>query len=467
MKEKLQIGEKVAYGLGDTAINLFWQFCNIFLIYYYTDVFGISAAAAGTMVGVATLWDAINDPMMGAIADRTATRFGRYRPYLLWFAVPYGISGYLLFANPDLSAAGKLVYAYVTYFLFKTTLTAVAVPYGAMMGVMTGDGQDRLTLSTYRFIGAFGGGFLVSLLVRPLVTFFGGDSEVIGFQYTMAVFGVVSAAMLLSTFASTKERLVPRPDEVNLGTDLALLFRNRPWVIMGAAAVFTLAAVAVRGAVTVHFFKYFVGNADEVLFVLGDAASRYSIKFDRVTVFISSGMLAFIAGVSLTGVVSGLMGKRNGLITMTLLNAAAIFVLYVIPPDAYWTMLAVNLVGNLFAGPAPALVWGLYTDVADYGEYTFGRRATGLVFSAAMLAQKIGLAIGGAGSGWMLGIFGFVPNQDQSEASQLGIRLMFTVVPGVLAGLNGLVLLLYPLSQTETESMQAELAARRRANPTQ
>jgi GPH family glycoside/pentoside/hexuronide:cation symporter len=459
------LGEKVSYGLGDTAINLFWQFCNIFLLYYYTDVFGIAAATVGTMFVVANMWDAINDPLMGAIADRTRTRHGKYRPYLLWFAIPYGLSGYALFANPDMPVGWKIAFAYVTFLVFKTTLTAIAVPYGAMMGVITDRAEDRVALSTFRFLGAFGGGFAVSLFVRPLVKLFGGDDEVLGFQLTMAVFGVVSVAMLYLTFFVTKERLEPRIDAVDIKTDLALLFRNVPWLVMCGAAVCTLAAVAVRGAVTVHYFKYYVGRADEIVFSLGTPGTPFFLQFDEVTVFMSSGMLAFILAVSLTGFFGRLLGKRNALIILTLLNAVSMLAFFFIPPEAYWTMFIVNLIGNFLAGPTPALVWALYTDVADYGEYRFGRRATGLVLSAAMFAQKLGLTIGGGASGWMLGLFGFVPNQPQTDEATLGIRVMFALVPGGLALLNGFVLILYPLSQADTEAMQTELAARRSAEP--
>ena len=458
---KLGFSEKLGYGLGDTAINLFWQFCNIFLLYYYTDVFGLNAAAVGTMYLVANLWDAVNDPMMGAVADRVQTRRGKYRPFLLWFAIPYGVSGYALFANPQLSAGGKLVFAYVTFLVFKTTLTAIAVPYGAMMGVISDRSEDRVALSTYRFVGAFGGGFAVSLLVRPLVRLFGGPDEVLGFQLTMALFGVVSIAMLLTTYWTTRERLEPRIDTVDLATDVRLLFRNRPWVVMGAAAVFTLAAVAVRGAVTVHYFKYYVGRADEVMFSLGTPGTPFFLEFDEVTVFMASGMLAFILAVSLTGVVGRALGKRNALMLLTIGNALTMVAFFFIPPSAYRTMFAVNVLGNLLAGPTPALVWAMYTDVADYGEWKFGRRATGLVLSAAMFAQKLGLTIGGAVSGWMLEAFGFVPNAEQSAQALLGIRIMFALVPGGLALANGLILVLYPLTRARVTAMERELAHRR------
>lgn len=463
MANRIGLGEKVGYGLGDTASNLYFQFFNLFLFYYYTDVFGLDPAAIGTMYLVANLWDAVNDPLMGAIADRVPTPQGRYRPFLLWFAVPYGVPGYLLFANPDLGDVGKLVYAYVTFIAFKMVYTAINVPYSAMMGVMTGDAKERVALSTFRFLGAFGGGFLVSLLVRPLVTAFGGGDELSGFQYTMALFGVVSVALFLVTWATTKERITVDPNaaSVSLVEDLGLLVRNRPWVVMVGAAICTLAAVAIRGAVTVHYFKYYVGSSDAAWFILGNPATPWHLSFDATTVFLASGNLAFIAGVVCTSWVSSALGKRNGLVVLTLLHAATVLGFYFIPPDAWRTMLAVNLVGNALAGPTPALVWALYTDVADYGEWRFGRRATGLVFAAAMFAQKLGLTLGGAGSGWMLDAVGFVANAEQTESALTGIRVMFCLLPGGLSLLNGMILLAYPLTRADTDRMQRELAVRR------
>ena len=462
---RIGLKEKVGYGLGDMASNLYFQFFNLFLFYYYTDVFGLNPAAIGTMYLVANFWDAVNDPLMGAIADRVQTRKGKYRPFLLWFAIPYGLAGYAIFANPDLGEVGKLAYAYTTFIVFKMIYTAINVPYSALMGVITPNANDRMALSTFRFLGAFGGGFIVSLLVRPLVKLFGGDDEVLGFQLTMAVFGIASILMFLFTYASTRERVKPQPEESGVGVmeDLKILCRNLPWLIMIGAAVCTLANVAVRGAVTVHYFKYYVGNSDEAVFSIGRAGSPFFLEFDATTIFMSTGMLAFIVGVAFTGIIGRTFGKRNALAALTLLNAVAIIGFYFIPPEATVTMFAVNLLANLLAGPTPALVWALYTDVADYGEWKFGRRATGLVFSAAMFAQKMGLTIGGAASGWLLAAFGFVANQEQTPEALMGIRIMFCIIPGALAVLNGVILLFYPLSTSKTEQMQKELAEMRKA----
>lgn len=461
---RLGVIEKIGYGLGDTASNLYFQFFNLFLFYYYTDVFGLNPAAIGTMYLIANLWDAVNDPIMGAIADRVQTKRGKYRPFLLWCALPYGLLGYAIFANPDLGETGKLFYAYTTFIAFKMIYTAINVPYSALMGVISPRQDDRVALSTYRFIGAFGGGFLVSLMVRPLVKLFGGENELPGFQVTMAVFGVASVLMFLATYATTRERVTPQPKrDVSVLEDLKILCRNKPWLIMIGAAICTLANVAVRGAVTVHYFKYYVGNSDETVLSLGRAGTPYVLNFDTTTLFMSSGMIAFIIGVAFTGIVGRTFGKRNALVALTLANAVTILGFFYIPPDAILLMFLVNLLGNLLAGPTPALVWALYTDVADYGEWKFGRRATGLVFSAAMFAQKMGLTIGGAASGWLLAAFGFVANQEQTPEALMGIRVMFCIIPGALALLNGIILLFYPLSTAETEKMHQELKVLRGA----
>jgi GPH family glycoside/pentoside/hexuronide:cation symporter len=422
-------------------------------MYYYTDVFGLAPGAVGTMFLVARLWDAVNDPLMGGMADRTQTRFGKYRPYLLWMAIPFGICAYLAFANPDFSDSGKLIYAYVTYIGLMMVYTAINVPYSALMGVMTPDQEQRTSLSSYRFVGAFSGGLLISLSVRPLVEAFGGGNEAQGFKLTMALLSTIAVIFFFITFATTKERVKPqRGKRQNIAQDLKILFMNRPWVIMIIAAILTLSNVAVRGAVTIHFLKYFVGDDGE----------KYFWFLDRTTLFFTTGSIAFITGVFFTGFVSKLFGKRNALMIFTILNGITLIAFYFIPADAFTTMLVVNSLGALLAGPTPALVWAIYTDVADYGEWKFGRRTTALAFSAAMFAQKLGLTIGGTLSGWMLAYYGFVANTAQSEDTLSGIRLMFSIIPGVLAIANGIVLLWYKLSDEELKTIASDLAERRK-----
>ncbi len=447
----LSFKEKVGYGMGDTASNFFFQTFNIFLLYYYTDVFGISAAAVGTLFFVSKLWDAINDPVMGAVADRTQTRWGKFRPYLLWMAVPYGVMGYLMFAGPDLDDSGKLVYAWVTYSLMMMLYTSINVPYSALMGVMTPSSRQRTLLSSYRFVGAFGGGLLISMLVRPLVQFFGAEDEAAGFQVTMAIFAVASVVMFWLTFAWTKERVVVADESSSrLSDDLRFLAQNRPWVVLCFAAIFTLTAIALKNAVTIHFFKYYVGDDGSPVFLF----------FDMTTLFMTIGMLALIAGVACTKWLTDRFDKKNLLIVLSLGNAACMLALYFVPADQVGIMMLLNILGSLCAGPTAPLVWAMYADVADYGAWRFGRRTTGLVFSASMFAQKFGLTIGAGLSGWLLAVFGYVANEVQSGTALEGIRLLFTVIPSVVALANVAVLTFYRLSDAQVAQIEQELAAR-------
>jgi GPH family glycoside/pentoside/hexuronide:cation symporter len=269
----------------------------------------------------------------------------------------------------------------------------------------------------------------------------------------MAMLGGAAAVMFLITFATTRERIKPQADVVpNLKEEIRALIRNRAWLIMVVAGILTLANVGVRVAVTAYFFKYYVGAGNEPYFWF----------LDKTSFFLSSGSLAFIASLFATNWLRRVFGKRNALAGLTVLNALSLLGFFFIPGDQYLLMVAVNIIANLFAGPTPALVWAIYTDVADYGEWKFKRRTTGLVFSAAMFAQKMGLAIGSGVSGWLLGYYGFQPNQVQTEETMEGIRFMFSIIPGALAFLNGVVVLAMPLTEAQMEGIQRDLQERRR-----
>ena len=316
----------------------------------------------------------------------------------------------------------------------------------------TPSSQERTILSSYRFVCAFGGGLLISMLVRPLIGYFGEGNEAQGFSTTMALFAVLSIALFWYTFSTTRERVrTPVDHKANLKQDLKFLVSNRPWLVLFFAAIFTLANVAVKNAVTVHFFKYYVG----------DDGTPYFLFLDRTTLFLTVGMMAMILGVASTKLFTNRFEKKALMIWLSLLNAASMLIIFLIPPDQYWTMMAVNVAGTFLVAPTPALVWAMYADVADYGEWKYGRRTTGLVFSAAQFAQKFGLTIGGGLSGWLLGAFGFVANVEQTDTSLLGIRLMFTVIPACFATINALVILFYSLSDTQVAQIEIDLEERK------
>jgi len=450
--QPLSFNEKLGYGLGDTASNFFFQVFNIFLLYYYTDVFGLSPAAVGTMFLVTKVVDALTDPVMGIIADRTETRWGKFRPYLLWAAIPYGLLGYAMFANPDLSSTGKLIYAYATYTLMMLAYTVINVPYGALMGVISPSSEERLKVSTYRFICAFSAAWLIGTFVTPLKNMLGGGNEAEGFRLTMMIFSVVSIALFWITFASTRERVKPPPVKSSLKEDLRAVGANLPWIAMLFSGVFTLAQVAVRAGGQIYFLKYYVGDDGTPLFLI----------FDKTAVFMSLGTFAFIAGVGTTRFLNQHFDKRTLLIAVNLLGAALAVPFFFIPPDQYWLLVAFGCIGSFIAGPAPALVFAMYADCADYGEYKTGRRTTGLIYSAGGFAAKFGLAIGAGLSGFLLAGVGFVANAEQSEMAMLGIRLMYTIYPAALLVLGTAALFFYRLTDKQVVEIEIELEERRR-----
>ena len=447
----LKFQEKLGYGLGDTASNFFFQVFNLFLLYYYTDVFGLAPAAVGTMFLVTKIVDAISDPVMGLIADRTNSRWGKFRPYLLWAAIPYGLCGYAMFVSPDFSATGKLIYAYATYTLMMLIYTVINVPYSALMGVISPSSAERTKVASYRFICAFSAGWLIATFVTPLKNLLGGGNEELGFRLTMMIFAVISIVLFWMCFASTKERVHPEQASSNVRSDLRTLLGNGPWIALFFSGIFALTNVAMRGGATVFYFKYYVGDDGTPLFLI----------FDKTAVFLSLSTFALIGGVMMTQFLCKRFDKRHLMIALTLGNAVAMSAFYFIPPEQYWLMVAVGSLGTFIVGPTPALVWSMYADCADYGEWKSGRRTTALIFSGAQFAQKLGLAVGAGLSGYILFLFGFVSNELQSSTSMAGIRLMFSVFPAILAVLSAVAIIFYRLDGDRVKQIERELAERR------
>ena len=452
--EKLTISEKLGYGLGDAASNFYFQVFNLFLLYYYTDVFGLAPAAVGTMFLVTKLVDAVSDPAMGVIADRTDTRWGKYRPYLLIMAVPYGLLGYAMFVGPGFSETGKLAYAYVTYSLMMLAYTAINIPYSALMGVISPSSDERVKVSSYRFVCAFGAAWLIGTFVTPLKNMLGGGDEAEGFRLTMMIFAVISIALFWLTFASTKERVQAAESvEPDLKAELRALGRNLPWIALFVSGVFSLMQVAVRNGGIVYYFKYFVG----------DDGSRVFWIFDQTAIFLSLGIMSMILGVTLTRQLTRRFEKRSLMITLTVLSAAVSGLFYFLPPDQFLLMVAFNCLGSFIAAPLAPLVFAMNADCADYGEWRSHRRTTGLIYSGGGFAAKLGLAVGAGLAGYTLALFGFIANQPQTETALLGIRLMFTLFPAVLSLLGAAAIIFYRLDNALVARIETELAERRRS----
>ncbi len=447
---RLSFREKFAYGLGDTASNFYFQAFNQFLAYYYIDVLGIKDTAAGTLMATIPSLVALLNPVIGMIADRTNTRWGKFRPWILWGAVPYGVLGYVMFANPGFGVEGTLLYAYITYTLTLIAYAAINTPYGALMGVMSPSSEDRTSLSSYRFACAFTGTLLIGWLVPWMKDYLipAGGTPADGFRNTMAIFAVISVGMFLYTFFNTRERVMsPASQKSSLVDDIRDLTRNGPWLVLFFVAFLNLTNVGLRSGAGIFYFKYCVGSETS----LG--------TFNFV------GFLCFIAGALSTKLFTRYFSRRALMIGLTIINALGIGLCYFVDPQNLPLLYALNIVGSFAAGPTPAIVWSLYADTADYGEWKFGRRATGLVFSATVLAQKVGLAIGGAMIGWLFSYYGFVANAVQTPRSLHGITMLFSVLPGAFALLAGLAIAFYKLDEKTVKQMERELAARKAAAP--
>ncbi len=463
--DRLKTTEYVGYALGDTASNLFFQTFNIFLTYYYMDVWGIAATALLWMFPIIRLFDALNDPLMGLIADRTKTRWGRFRPYLLWGAIPYGVCGYLLFAGPNFGPTGKLIYAYITYTLMLISYTVINVPYSSLLGVISSSSRTRAVASSFRFVGAFSGMLLISLFVRPLVNFLGGNEAggvnyVVGFRWTMAIFAVVSVIMFWITFATTKERVTPPSEQkTNVREELRELFRNWPWVMLLVASVLSTAFAALRSGSTIFYFENVVGADKSPVFSI----ASLGLEFDRTTVFLTTGAIGLVLGTALLGSIVRLIDKKYCAAALSGVTGACFIAFFFLPSDWYMVMLALNMLAQFAAGPTSALTWALYGDVADYGEWRYGRRSTGLVYSASLFAIKTGMVVGGFLLPLFLHCFGYVKGVKPTPLTLLGITLAFSIVPGIIALLKAVALFIYPLNQQRVDEIERDLAARRAA----
>ncbi len=441
---KLSVKEKIGYGLGDTASHFVWDMVGFWILIFYTDTFGISAAAAGTIMLIARFWDMVSDPLMGIISDRTSTRWGKFRPYLLWMALPYSVLAVLTFSTPDFGNTGKVIYAGVTYLLLMTVFTAINLPYSSLGAVMTSDSYERAGLNSYRFIFAFIGQFIVTGTALYLANYFGKGDNAKGYQYTLMLFGVISFVLFMITFTTTKERVQPPAEQQkNLKQDLKNLFKNRPWVILFFVGIVSFIMFAVQNLSIAYYFKYYIGNEE------------------NVQLFNVIGTVALILGIPFSKPLAQRFGKRNVYMASSLISGMFFILLYLPGNENIYSVYILNILAKFTYAPAVPLLWTMLADTADYSEWKFNRRATGLVFSAATFAQKAGWGIGGALAGWMLALFQFVPNAEQTATSINGIKLMISVFPGVLYMSCAILLWYYAIDHKTCLVMQKELEKRR------
>ncbi len=460
MNQKLSIKEKIGYGFGDFASSMFWKIFSVYLLYYYTDIFGLPAAVVGTMFLVTRIWDTAFDPIIGIIADRTQTKWGKFRPFILWFAIPFGLIGVLTFTAPDLTMNGKVTYAYITYTLMMMVYSAINVPYASLMGVMTSDIKERTTLSTYRFVFAFAGSILVLAAAEPLVNFFGnffGASLNKSWQLTVTVFSVIASALFLLTFIWTREQIKPTKEQKSsLSEDLQDLARNKPWFILLGAGVSTLVFNSLRDGSAIYYFKYYIVNQEAF------TISTIKLSINYSSLYLVMGQAANIIGVVLAKPVSDKIGKKQTF-AIAMVSAAFLSVSFYFFNEKDIVLIFVfQFLISICAGSIFPLLWSMYADIADYSEWVTGRRATGLIFSSSSMSQKLGWTIGGAFTGWLLAIFGFEANVSQAEATQTGLKMMMSIIPAIGAIISMLFILFYSLSDKKMQEISNELITRRK-----
>lgn len=442
---KLKVGEKVGYALGDTATNLAWRTLTTFLLVFYTDVYGLNPADAGILLLVTRMSDGITDVIMGIIADRTNTKAGKFRPWILWTAVPFGLLMALTFTTPDLGYNGKLLYAYVTYILLTLAYTANNVPYSALMGVMTPDHKERTSLSSYRFAGAYFGGIITQGFLIYLVAFFGQGNENLGYRYSVYFFAALLIIFLLISYFTTKERVKPTQiEKPNIGNDLKDLIKNKPWVIMLITGFLFVVYNSIKQGITVIYFKRYLEN--ETL------AASYMIAL----------LIASVVAALVTTSFSNRIGKRNLFIAVMIFSGITNGLIYFLSPGDKIMLFILGSVSEFGAGMMPVLFFSMLGDAADYSEWKTGRRATGLVYSAGTFAMKFGGGVAGAVIGFVLAGYGYDGMDDSTMTNALpGIKLVMSWIPVIFTIISIGVLLYYPLTKQKMTKISNDLQIRR------
>jgi GPH family glycoside/pentoside/hexuronide:cation symporter len=487
--QKLSVKEKIGYGFGDAAANFVFQTMLIFQLGFYTDVYGITAVAAGTLLLVGRFWDALFDPFMGVVADRTNTRWGKFRPWVLWAAIPFALMFFLAFTTPDFDATGKIIYAYITYILLMTVYSVGNLPYSALNGVITGDVNERTSLSSYRFFFAMSASLVVQGLTLPLVSKFGQGDNVKGWSLTIGLFAVISIVCFVITFLSVRERIRPDPKQKSSPKeDFAGLLKNPPWITMFVLTLFLFVTLALWGSAMFFYFSYYVDKAalfnslgswgfvataagetsswwHDLLNAFGlitkeDTSNVASVGF---SLFNMCGMVCNIIGVIFSKALAVRFGKKGVYLVCLSLTTLFTALFILLPADAVGPAFVLNILKSLAYGPTIPLLWAMMADVADYAEWTTKRRATGIVFAGIVFALKAGLGLGGAVCGWLLAAYGYAPNAVQTDHALFGIRMTASIYPAITFFIGVIALSFYGIGKKLNLQIQDELAERRKS----
>lgn len=442
--------EKIGYGFGDMSSSMFWKIFSYYLPIFYSDIFGLSLGSTAVLMLVTRIWDTISDPIMGIIADRTSTRWGRYRPWLLWMAVPFAVAGCLLFITPGGSETVRLAWAYVTYILMMTVYTGINVPYGSMLAVVSDNSDEKTVFSSYRMIFAYAGSFIAVFAWEPLVSFFIScetfdnalEATRFGWQNAMFVIATITLILFLLCFRMTREN-VTLPPSGSVWGDVKALLVNVPWWLLTGAALCTNLFNTLRGSVAAYYFKYYIGETARI-----DLGFTSFIFFAGV--FLAVGEVCNMVGVALAVPVSRVMGKRLTFMVSAFALAVLSIAFFYVPANnsGFIIILILQVAISVLTGIISPLIWSMYADVADYSATKNGTSSTGLIFSSGSMAQKLGGALAGSAVLWLLAYFGLVPNAtEQTDTAILGIRLIMSYIPAAVAISEIIILIAYPIGK--------------------
>ena len=482
--EKLPVAEKIGYALGDLAANLIFQTLITYLAFFYTDVYRIPAGTAASIIFVVGLLGAfVFTPLVGLLADRTSTRWGKFRPWILWTSIPFGVLALLAFSTPELGDTGKTAYALITYTLLVLVYAANNLPYSALSGVLTGSMAERNSLSSYRFVAVMVAQFIIQVLLLPLVLILGDGDKVRGFENTMTVFAVLGTFCFLVTFFTTRERIVPAPEQrSSVAQDLADLARNRPWIVMLALTILVFVTLALKGGMYIYYFKYyldptaagdflaaigfdrFIGGLNALLTGIGLTEFQWpkDAPTSAFSLFNAGGIVFMIVGIGFSKPLADRFGKRDVFGGALFVSTLCLLAFWFFSPRSVGLVVAAQVLHGFFYGITIPLLWAMIADVADWSEWKTQRRATAIVFSAMLCGLKIGLSVGGALVAAILARHGYVADAAmQTPAAVDGIRLAISVYASIPFLLCIALLFFYEIDKRTEVRIEQDLSARR------
>jgi Na+/melibiose symporter-like transporter len=485
MNQKLSASEKIGYSLGDLAANLIFQTLMTFLAFFYTDVYGIPAGKASVIIFIGGVAGAFFNILMGIIADRTNTRWGKFRPWILWTSVPFGIIALLAFSTPAFGPTGKLIYAFSTYVLLVIIYSANNLPYAALSGVITGDMKERNSLSAYRFVAVMIAQFIIQALLLPLVLILGNGDQQEGFRKTMLIFSCTGIVFFLITFLTTKERIVPEKEQQqSIQQDLKDLGRNRPWTIMLLLTILVFVTLALKGGMYIYYFKYFlepeslstflrtigfngfINGLNQLLLGLGLTSFHWpeDSPTSAFSLFNAGGIIMMILGIFFSKLLADKFGKRNIFGIFLVLSAICLLMFVFYSKTSIALVFTTQLLHGFFYGITIPLLWAMIADVADFSEWKNHRRATAIIFSAMIFGLKIGLSLGGSLVAGILSSNGYVAEAPTQEPAAIrGILLSISIYPGLIFIAGAFLLFLYEIDKPMEGRIEQELAQRRKS----